>query len=196
MKVLRMFGTFVALSMFLTATVAGQEAPSDAEKAAMDAWMKAATPAEAHRKLEPFAGDWNVHVKSWMAPGAPVMESKGTATQKWILGGRWLEQRFNGDFMGMPFEGIGYTGYDNLKKSYVGSWMDNMSTGSMTTTGSMDGNKLKFEGSMIDPMTGKDTLVKETITIVNDDEHRMEMWSPGPDGKMFKSMEIVYTRRK
>ena len=69
---------------------------------------------------------------SWMAPGADPMVMDGTSENRWVMGGRYLEQRFNGNFMGMPFEGIGYTGYDNVKKQYWGTWMDNMSTGMMT----------------------------------------------------------------
>jgi hypothetical protein len=36
--------------------------------------------------------------------------------------------------MGMPFEGLGYTGYDNVKKQYFGTWIDSMSTGIMTSS--------------------------------------------------------------
>ena len=31
--------------------------------------------------------------------------------------------------MGMPFEGIGRTGYDNVTGKYWSTWIDNMSTG-------------------------------------------------------------------
>ncbi len=126
------------------------------------------------------------------------MTSAGTATQQWILGGRYLEQRFKGDFAGMPFEGIGYTGYDNVKKQYWGTWIDSMSTGVMTSAGSgpSDGKTWEFTATMSDPTTGKDSVGKEKLTIVDADHHTMEMWSPGPDGKMFKTMEISYSRKK
>ena len=45
-------------------------------------------------------------------------------------------------------------------------------------------------------MTGKDSPVEEKLTIVDKDHHTLEMWSPGPDGKMFKMMEIKYARKK
>jgi hypothetical protein len=41
-----------------------------------------------------------------------------------VLGGRFVEQRYAGNFMGQPFSGLGYTGYDNYRKKYIGSWMD------------------------------------------------------------------------
>ena len=47
-----------------------------------------------------------------------------------------------------------------------------------------------------DPMTGKMTPMKEKLTIVDDDHHTFEMWMPGPDGKLFRMMEITYARKK
>jgi hypothetical protein len=166
-------------------------------KAAMEAMMKAASPGDAHKKLEGMVGTFNTTVKSYMAPGAPPAESSGVSENTWVLGGRWIQQKFEGNFMGMPYSGIGYTGYDNLKKQYVGSWMDNMSTAMMTSTGSADasGKSYEFTSTMDDPMSGKPMTVKEKVTVVDHDTHTMEMWGAAPDGKMFKMMEITYKRK-
>ena len=194
--------TLVTLSipglMAQEAKPATTAAPSADAKAMMDAWMKAATPGDAQKKLSPMVGSFNVSVKSWMAPGAPPMESTGTSENTWALDNRYVEQRFSGSFMGMPFKGIGFTGYDNIKKKYVGSWMDNMSTAIMVSYGSADagGKSIKFTSTMDDPMTGKPTQVDETVTVTDDDHHSLEMWGAGPDGKMFKTMEIAYSRKK
>jgi hypothetical protein len=34
------------------------------------------------------------------------------------------------------------------------------------------------------------------VTVTDENHHSMEMWMPGPDGKVFKMMEITYTRKK
>ena len=163
----------------------------------MEAMMNAATPGDAHKKLDVFVGTWDTTVTMWPTPGAPPMTSSGVSENRWIFGNRYLEQRFTGSFMGMPFEGLGYTGYDNVKKQYWGTWIDNMSTGMMVSTGTgSDAKSFTFTGSMADPMTGKDTTVEEKITVVDADHHVMEMWGPGPDGKSYKSMSISYARRK
>lgn len=191
-----------AVLVALTATLAFADDPKAKaaadEKAAMDAMMKAATPGDAHKKLSPMAGTWTTDVKMWMAPGAAPAAGSGTAENTWALDGRWLEQRFNGTFMGMPFTGIGYTGYDNIKKQYVGTWMDTMTTAMMISSGKAeaDGKSITFNSTMDDPMTGKTSPVKEKVTVVDDDHHTLEMWGAGPDGKMFKMMEISYTRKK
>jgi len=174
-----------------------KKSAEDMQKAQMEAWMKAATPGDAHKKLDHMVGTFDVKVKSWMAPAAPPMESTGTAENTWVLGGRWVEEKFTGTFMNMPFHGIGYTGYDNIKKQYVGTWIDDMGTSMMVSTGKGgSGNTYEFSSSMDDPMTGKTMPVTEKVVVTDNDHHMMEMWSPGPDGKMFKMMEIWYTRKK
>lgn len=173
-----------------------QGAPSEA--AMMEAMMKAATPGEPHQKLDALAGTWETTIKAWMAPGTEPMTSRGTSTSSWILGGRYLEQTYKGDFGGMPFEGRGIMGYDNVKKQYFATWLDNMSTGVMTATGSLadDGKVWTFKSSMVDPMSGKESPIEEKITIVDADHHVMDMWGVAPDGSMFKMMEIRYARKK
>jgi len=192
----------VTVLVALTATLTFADDPkakSDAQqKAEMDAMMKAATPGDAHKKLNPMAGTWTTDVKMWMAPGAPPAGGGGVAENTWTLDGRFLEQHFTGNFMGMPFTGVGYTGYDNIKKKYVGTWMDTMTTSMMISSGQADadGKSITFTSTMDDPMTGKSSPVKEKVTVVDEDHHTLEMWGAGPDGKMFKMMEIAYTRKK
>ena len=197
MKLTASLGACFVLLSFI---VSGQEQPkmSPEEKAQMDAMMRAATPGDAHKKLGSMVGMWDATVKMFPTQhGAPVSQSQGISENKWVLGGRWVQETFNGNFMGMAFSGIGYTGYDNIKKQYVGTWMDNMSTSTMVSTGSMTGDKTyEFTSSMDDPMSGKTMPVKEKVTVVDDDHHVMEMWGPAPDGKMMKMMEISYSRKK
>ena len=170
--------------------------PPAMDAAMMEAMMKAATPGDAHKSLNAYIGTWNAKVSSWMAPGADPMVMEGVSENKWVMGGRYVEQRFSGNFMGMPFEGVGYTGYDNVKKQYWGTWIDNMSTGMMMTTGKWDGKAWVLTGTMPDPMTGADMAVTNKLIITDADHHTMEMWTPAPDGKTFKMMEIVYSRKK
>ena len=178
--------------------IAQQQKMTPEQQKMMAAAEKAATPGANHKMLNSMVGTWDTVVKFFPAPGAPAMTSTGTSTNQWVLGGRYVEQRFKGTSMGQPFEGLGYTGYDNLKKQYFGTWMDTMSTGVMTSTGSATngGKNWSFKASMDDPMTGKSMPVQEKITVVSNDKHVFEMWSPGPDGKSYKSMEITYTRKK
>jgi hypothetical protein len=189
----------LALLVVCTSVMA-QEPKQDApdQKAMMDAMMKAMMPGDAHKLLEHMVGTFDVKVTAWMMPGQPPMDSNGTAVNTWILGGRFVQQKFSGQFMGQPFEGVGYTGYDNVKKTYWSSWMDNMGTGVMNSIGgTTDGGKTwKFMTTMADPMTGKEGPVEERLTVADHDHHSFEMWSPGPDGKMMKTMALAYSRKQ
>jgi hypothetical protein len=168
------------------------------EEEAMKAWMAYATPGEPHKLLAKGEGTWAVKVKSWMNPSKPPEETDGTSVAKMVLGGRYLEEHFEGTAMGQPFSGMGTTGYDNYKKKYVATWIDSSATGIMTTTGTFDesGKVMTSWGTMDDPVAKKTVKMKMVGTWVDDDTHRFEMWSTGPGGKMHKVMEMVYTRKK
>jgi len=179
------------------ATAASQKstkkAPVMDEKAMMDAWMKAATPGPAHKQLAEMEGTWDAKVSTWMKPGDPAQISNGVSDNKLVLGGRYLQQTYTGNFMGQPFNGLGYTGYDNVSKKYVSTWMDDMGTGIMMSSGA---SVMKMSGSVNDPMTGKTAMVSSKLSIADADHHTMEMWGPAPDGKMYRTMEISYSRKK
>jgi hypothetical protein len=168
------------------------------ENARMEAWQKAMTPGEMQKKLRPLEGTFDVAVRTWMEPSQEPEDSTGTATHTWVLGDRFLEERFDGTFMGAPFQGIGFIGYDNVAKRYVSTWMDTASTGILSSTGTVDaaGKIFQWKATISDPMSGKPVPVQEKLTIEDSDHHRFEMWSRGPDGKMFKNMEIRYSRKK
>jgi hypothetical protein len=195
----------LGLSIVLLASVFGMQETKKAaakppmdEKAAMEMMMKLATPGDGHKKLEVLVGTWSVKSTMWMDPTKPPEVSEGTAEHKWILGGRFLEQRYEGKFMGMPFSGLGHTGYDNYKKKYVGIWMDTAGTAIMSTTGTFDasGKVLRSSARMDDFTTGKVMTVRESLTIVNNNEIRTDMFGPDPSGKEYRMMELVYTRKK
>jgi hypothetical protein len=167
------------------------------EKAMMEMMAKYSTPGEEHKKLEALAGTWDATVKMWMDPNAPPQETKGVAENRMTMGGRFLEQNYEGTMMNQPFTGKGYTGYDLYKKQYVSTWMDSMGTAMMMATGTVDSSgKMTMTGTMDDYMRGKKCDFKEIITVVDNDHHTFEMWAPDPDGKMFKTLEIHYTRKK
>ncbi len=167
------------------------------EKAVMEAMMKAATPGDAHKKLDPTVGSWELVVKMWMDPSKPAEESKATSERKWIMGGRYVEEKVAGEFGGMKFEGGGVMGYDNLKKKYTGGWIDNMSTGLIVSEGAYDADKktFTFTNEMPDFSTGKTTKGKDVLTIVDKDKFELDSYRQVGD-KEVKMMHITYSRKK
>jgi len=163
--------------------------------AMMAAWQKAMTPSEGHRRLEPMVGSWNAKTTFVMAPGAPPSVSDGVSENRWVLGGRFLEQVYRGLSMGMPFEGIGYTGYDNVQRKYVGTWMDSFGTGLMNSvgTGRPRDNAMDSLATAIDP-SGATVHFECKIRVQDRDHHTYEMWTKGPTGKRYRMMLIGYSR--
>lgn len=175
------------------ATPAGQPSGDDMMKMMADA----AAPDEHHKAMAVVVGEWDASVKMWMDPAQPPMESTGTAVNKTIMGGRYIEGTFNGTMMGMPFEGKMTWAYNKLSGKYESTWIDNFGTAiSWSDDGSYDPAKKAYTSNitMWDPGMGKMTA-REVVTVVDDNKHTMEMFAPGMDGKEMRVMEIVYTRK-
>ncbi|PYI71990.1 MAG: hypothetical protein DMF02_04950, partial [Verrucomicrobia bacterium] len=102
-----------------------------------------------HKLLSSLDGNWNFAIKMWMNPdpNAPPQESKGIATRKSIMGGRYVMMDVTGKMQmpgedgkmkDMQFKGMGLEGYDNVKQKFVASWVDNMGTGIEFSEGTYD----------------------------------------------------------
>jgi hypothetical protein len=164
----------------------------------MKNWQEYMTPGAVHKMMASWSGTWTEEVSVWMAPGAPVSKNTSTAINKMALGGRYQISNHSGSFDGMPFEGMGTLAYDNAKKAFESTWIDNMGTGIMHLQGPWDeaSKTITLSGKMIDPGTWKPTTVKETFQVIDDNTQLMTMYATTPDGKEFKTMEIKFTRKK
>ena len=197
MKSLTRMLVFVML-FGMVGVAARAEDKMSAEKAAqMEKMAALMAPGEAHKVLEPFAGKWTYTSKFWMSPGAPAEESTGTSQDDLIYGGRFLMQVVKGTMDGKPFEGLGFTGYDNIKKEYVSVWLDGIATGLMTSSGQYDAATKTITETGVNscPLTGeKDRKGRSVVTLVDNDHKTYNSYAAGPDGKENKMMEISYTR--
>ena len=166
-------------------------------KAAMEAYVKAATPGPNHAFLAKLAGRWDTVAKMWMGPGEPEV-TQGTSVNEMILGGRFLLQKFEGMAMGKPFKGMGLTGYDNVSGKFTSVWADTMGTGMMTGTGQLDasGKVLSSVDVYNDPAVGGPKESRSTLKLVDADTMVMEMYDKLPDGKEARILEITYRRAK
>lgn len=173
-------------------------APAPVDSAtAMQNWMAYATPGDVHKMLAGREGKWTTETQSWMAEGAPPQTSKGEAEFKMVMGGRYLQSMYKGDMMGMPFEGMGMTAYDNSKKKIIESWVDNMGTGLMVLEGTYDAatKTQETKGKMVDPSNNSECMTRNVVTFTDDTHMTMEMYMTPQGGKEMKSMEIKYTKK-
>src|SRR5689334_10618892 len=165
-------------------------------QAMMEAYAKLATPGEPHKQFASLVGSWATTTKEWMEPGKPPTETTGSADMKMLLDGRFLQQEFKGDMMGHPYSGIGISGYDNLRKRYVSTWIDTMGTGifTMEGTASADGKTITLRGQHAE-LGGGHMTHRAVWKIVDSNTQTFDMYGAHQGGKETKMMEITYTRR-
>lgn len=181
---------------------AAEKKPSDAEMMAM--MMEMAKPGENHKQMQDLVGTWSYKVKWWMNPESPPSESSGTTVTKWVMGGRYLVSDHtgkmqmpgaDGKMMDMEFKGMAVEGYDNARKKYVASWIDNMGTGIMNLEGTYDAaTKTLTYYAEYEPMPGMKTRIREVITKTDEDHHMLDFFEDR-GGKEVKTMHIDYTRK-
>ncbi|MFT4513881.1 MAG: hypothetical protein ACI89X_002549 [Planctomycetota bacterium] len=152
-------------------------------------------PTAEHQKLAELVGVWDATLNYMGMDGKPAT-SKGTSIRKRPMGGFWVVDKFQADMMGQKFSGLGATGYDPIKKKYVGTWIDSMTPSLMVTEGGFDktGKVLTMSG-MGPGFDGKPVKHRTVTTIKDKNTNVFQMFVPGPDGKETTMMTITYKRR-
>jgi len=175
------------------ATALAQDAPGADMDAAMQELQKTMMPGAPHRELEFYAGDWNLVTHADM--GGEQVTTEGTAHSEMMLGGRFVHAVHHGEMWGMPFEGVGITGYDNVKKQYFNVWFDSMGTGVLVSYGNKNADgALELTGTYDDPMMGT-VDYRMVTTVTGEDSYTFDMYMKTPEGEQ-RAMDILYTRAK
>jgi hypothetical protein len=209
-----LFATLIATPSFAQTTASSPAAATSSAAAPsgqpdpqemMKQMMELAKLNENHKLLADLDGNWTYTIKFWMNPdpNAKPEESKGTAVRKSIMNGRFSTLDVTGK-MEMPgpdgkkkemtFVGHGIDGYDNVKKKFVGSWIDNMGTGIMFSEGTYDPTTKTFTYiSEYEGVPGVKQQIREVIKVTDKDHHTLE-WYENRGGQDVKTMEIAYTR--
>jgi len=173
----------------------------------MKQMMELAKLNENHKLLANMAGHWNYTVKMWMSgdPNSKPEVAKGTSERKPIMDGRFFVMDVKGqmempDAQGkmknMTFIGKGIEGYDNVKKKFVGTWIDNMGTGIMMSEGDYDPATKTFTYTgEVEAIPGMKQKIREVVKVQDKDHHIFE-WYENRGGQEVKTMEIAYARQK
>ena len=185
--------TLILCSVLLLTTVKNLYAQQDPMKAYQD-FM---TPGPMHKWIAKFNGTWEADITGYMDPTKPE-KSKATNVNSTIMNGLYQVGDYTGNMMGMPFQGHSIMGYDNAKKMFVNTWIDNMGSGMIFMTGAYDdaAKTLTLKGKQTDPMTGKDSEIREVMQITDDNNYTLKMYGTGPDGKEMIFMEGAFKRKK
>ena len=147
-------------------------------------------PTEFHKQLLSSVGNWEGTLTMFM-PGMPA-EPTPAKEKVEAIGGFWTQSHFECSFMGMPYHGTGFNGYDPAKKKHLGTWIDNMGPALAVMEGEMDANKklvMRYEAP--DQMTG--AMTAHRIETVFGDNHYTSTFFQGA-GEGNKTMVIDMKR--
>jgi hypothetical protein len=96
----------------------------------------------------------------------------------------------------VTFKGMGIEAYDNVKKKFVASWIDNMGTGIELSEGTYDATSKSFTYTAeVEPVPGMKSQAREVLQLTDKDHMSLE-WFENQGGQEKKTMEINYTRAK
>ncbi len=170
--------------------------PPALDPATMERMMRYMAPGPEHAALAGHAGAWSVACKLIESPGAAPASFDGQAESAMVLGGRFLQERFQGQMMGQPFEGLLLMGFDKLDGQYFTIWMDTWGTGYSIARGRApaSGGALDLSGTMRDALTPQGRPFRHVERKAEDGHRVVELYDTLPDGTEWMVMSMDYRR--
>ena len=166
-----------------------------------------------HKGLARLAGNWNIAGSFTDPATGKQITVTGDAAIESIFDGRFLYETNNVASAEMGgCQGRGFIGYSNADKAYQAMFISEKFTGMKVMDGqyNTDLKAIVFNGSKLNPKTGKALNVRVVVNIAEDDRHVIEFFSAepkadNPDGasppaaqpkaKETKEGELIYTRK-
>jgi hypothetical protein len=170
-------------------------AQDPSEAAAISPSVARRMPGPMHAKLEPLIGKWKMTGRLRSAPDAPWTETASDVDRRWILGGRFVEERVASDIHGEPWEGLGLIGYDNTREQFTMAWFENQSTGTWFCSGRLVDGQIVFEGKNSHAETGEKERWGKWVLDLEGERHTFLGYNKDASGREFQSMEMTATRR-
>lgn len=181
------------LSLLLAVSAAAVGLQEESTETDAESLTELTVPGEPHELLAGTVGDWDLTIRIWSSPDAEPVESKGTASGRWILGERFVETTYQGEVMGRAFEALKIEGYEKATSEYVSTWRDNLGTYTTIFRGQCDSTcaTRTMTADFHDPVSARKLKIKGVTTIGEEDGYTYESFVVTPDGTEFKNMELV-----
>ena len=130
-------------------------------------------------KMDPMSEEWT--------------ETEATAVLSTVAGGGAQQMLFEGNMMGVPFQGVGLTSYDRETAKWQSTWVDSMGARISMYTGDFQDGKMVVTGEdQGQGMTFQSRLTTYNITEKGFD-WKYEMSMDGTD--YMETAKAVYTRK-
>lgn len=170
-------------------------------KEAMQKLEKQGEASEQNQILAALVGDWDYDLNFWSKKGAPAQMSTGYTTNKMIFNNRFLSLEtsvpLNIGGQNIPYNAIGYLGYDRIKKAFTSVWLDDNHTSMTTGTGQYDkkNNALEQKGKLMFPLLDKERPYRSEIAFTSSDTYKVTIYLTGSAGQEYKAVEIDFRRK-
>jgi Protein of unknown function (DUF1579) len=153
-------------------------------------------PVEEHGLLQKFVGEWESEGEAFMAPGQPPTKLKGVESSR-MIGGFWFVAQIKSSVPDFPYEQILTLGYDPVKKKYIGTVIDSMTSHIWQLEGTFDatGNILAWETEGPVPDPENPSKFREVIDLKGSDHKVFTSSVLGPDGSWNIVMRIDIRRK-
>jgi hypothetical protein len=195
-------GTLLLLALPAAASAQDRK-PTPEEIAKLQAvMMESMNPGPEHERLSRLAGRWELETRIWPEPGAQPMTVPGSASNRMILGGRFLVSETTTSSGPMQGESLTIFGFDRRNGWYTSAGYDTFGTYHVAAQGGWDADR----GAIV--MHGEDRVVGGNHTQtwdfvlrpVDDDTYVFEIIFTDPwhtrGGPPFKMVETTYRRQK
>ncbi len=154
--------------------------PDSAEM--MKQMMELAKLNENHQLLADLAGTWNYTVKFWPAHGAGIQRHRRqeiddgrTLPYGMDVTGKMQMHGPDGKMKDMTFKGMRIEDYDNVKKKFVGTWVDNTGTGIVMSGGDYGvATKTSTYTGEVEAIPGMKQKNRKVVKIIHKDHHTFE----------------------
>jgi len=186
------FKNILSAALFIVLTCGVLFSQSENDEA-----MKIAGPAPEHDLIKKLDGKWNVEFKYELGVGM-IIEGKGVAEGKMILGGRFLNFDQVTEAAGMKFASLSIMGYDRRINKYTYYGIDEMGTYAVTGEGDYNSSSkiLTLNGTTLDP-SGKSVAMQDykfIFEFVNDNEIKCDVVFKMPDNTEKAIVKMTYKR--
>ena len=197
--------TLLAVLLLSLSSTAQQQPPKPTPEQ-IKAMLAEMGPGPEHRVLASLEGKWTLDVTYNMGgPQAKPMKARGTATNRMMLGGRFLMSEGVSDnpagteFGGAKVEMVGIYGFDRRTKEYTTVGLDTMGTYWVTAAGVMKPDKtIVMAGETLDDHAGSKEIRKYdmVLKVIDADTYLTQVIFKFTNMPELKIVEIVHRRVK
>jgi len=117
-------------------------------------------------QLDWLRGDWTVEVTVFATATSAARSERGTSTVTPLLGGTWLQIA---DAYPHGTQELSVVTYNQVDRQWISTGIDGAGN-AVTSTGTLQGNKLVFEAANVRIM-GETLNLRQTLTKLGDDEY-------------------------